>query len=92
MAMSHQGFWLNKITGASRGILPKKAKELIVKQICLNCGATIKEEWRNCHKQCPYCGCHTLIKKYIVKSVERACGNHESRALKRIAINEGGRS
>jgi len=71
-AMSHQGFWLNKITGASsRAILPKKAKELIVKQICLNCGATItrarEEEWRNCYKQCPYCGCHTLIKKYIVK-------------------------
>jgi len=55
MAMNHQGFWLNKITGASsRAILPKKAKELIVKQICLNCGAIIKEEWRNCHKQCPY--------------------------------------
>jgi len=71
--MSHQGFWLNKITGASsRAILPKKAKELIVKQICLNCGgAIIKEEWRNCHKQCPYCGARGLIKKYIVKSVER---------------------
>jgi len=68
MAMNHQGFWLNKITGASsRAILPKKAKELIVKQICLNCGAIIKEEWRNCHKQCPYCGAKALIKGYVVK-------------------------
>jgi len=52
---------------SSRAILPKKAKELIVKKICLNCGSIVKEEWRNCNTQCPYCGAKALIKRYVVK-------------------------